>query len=102
MKNTLYKQIANDSCHVFNEFVDKFIIPSEDAEQAKRELLNAFKEKLTLNMKDSIKTHLCNWIKAKIDADDEDINTLPLAEYMDSLDIFDLLAEVEDRYNIEV
>ena len=98
----IYNQITNNSCEVFSDFIEENIIPSCDDSEMKKELVEGFKEKLYMKMKEDIKNHIAEWLKHKLGVDDHDINNLPLSGYMDSLDIFDLVVEIEDHYKIAV
>jgi acyl carrier protein len=49
-----------------------------------------------------IKNYLSEYIKEQFDADDYDINNSVLNFYMDSLDIVDLVIEIEKHYDITI
>lgn len=51
---------------------------------------------------DEIKNYLSEYIKRENDADDYDINNSVLNLYMDSLDIVDLVIEIEKHYDITI
>jgi acyl carrier protein len=51
---------------------------------------------------DEIKNYLSEYIKEQSDADDYDINNSVLNLYMDSLDIVDLVIEIEKHYDITI
>ena len=51
---------------------------------------------------DEIKNYLSEYIKEQTDADDYDINNSVLNLYMDSLDIVDLVIEIEKHYDITI
>lgn len=49
-----------------------------------------------------IKNYLSEYIKEQFDADDYDINNCVLNSYLDSLDIVDLVNEIEKHYDITI
>lgn len=51
---------------------------------------------------ENIKEHLFLFIKKRADVTDNEIEVLFLSDYMDSLDIVDLVLEIEDEYNVEI
>ena len=51
---------------------------------------------------DEIKNYLSEYIREQTDADDYDINNSVLNFYMDSLDIVDLVIEIEKHYDITI
>lgn len=51
---------------------------------------------------DEIKNYLSEYIKRENDVDDYDINNSVLNLYMDSLDIVDLVIEIEKHYDITI
>ena len=51
---------------------------------------------------DEIKKYLSEYIKEQSYADDYDINNCVLNSYLDSLDIVDLVIEIERHYDITI
>jgi acyl carrier protein len=50
---------------------------------------------------EEIKTHISDYLKEHIKVDDYDINKLCLGQYMDSIDIVELVIDLEKTYNID-
>ena len=51
---------------------------------------------------EKIKEYLSDYLKKNCNADDYDINNTVLNLYLDSLDIVDLVLEIENHYNITI
>lgn len=51
---------------------------------------------------EEIREHLSSFIKKMNPVDDADINELVLGDYLDSLELVDLVLEVEETYHIEI
>jgi acyl carrier protein len=50
----------------------------------------------------NIEKHLINYAKTVLEVSDDEINNLSLSYYMDSLEIVDMICDIEMTYGIEI